>query len=78
MALKLEITGLEEWNGTFTLAVASVARDLLSDGPLRGVMVDSENDGAVRGTLTAVEDGHLVVDGRRIEISENITGFFVD
>ena len=75
--ISLETDG-SGWNGSYTVAVESAARDLLSDGPVAGVSVDSENDGAVRGTLTSLSDGHLVIGGSRIEISENITGFYVD
>jgi len=78
MSLNITTDG-DGWNGSFTLSVESAARDILSDGsPLSGVSVVSDSDGTVQGTLTAVDDGCLVIDGKRIEISENVTGFHIE
>ena len=75
LSLETDRTG---WTGSFAAVVELVAKDLLSDGaPVNNVSVESDDEGIVNGALTAVEDGHLIVDGQRIEIADNVVGFFV-
>ncbi|KXO91048.1 Uncharacterised protein (plasmid) [Tsukamurella tyrosinosolvens] len=76
-ALSLESNSIE-WTGTFHLAVAFVAQDLLRDGAGVRVLVRTEAEGELDGSLTTADTTHLVIAGRRVKIADNITGFYVD
>lgn len=76
-AILLESDG-QLWLGTFGFVVAYLAADLLSDGvPVPDVVIDSGAEGRVTGTLTAATATHLLIDGRWVEIAENITRFAI-
>jgi hypothetical protein len=52
------------WNGTFAVTVLALAKDLLADElPVKDVQIDTDENITVTGTLEAVRDGALVIDG---------------
>ncbi|MGI6797947.1 hypothetical protein [Gordonia sihwensis] len=72
------------WSGTFGLTVEFMVTDLLRDGPIPDVAVESEREGLIRGELSSIttaEDGNaaaLRVAGTDIEIPDNITRIVVE
>lgn len=69
-------TGEARWGGTFSNTVTAAATDLLSDGQPVEVRLIA-NGKEIRGPLTDVFSGFMVVANRRIPAGD-VTGFYVD